>query len=134
VVFQRDLRDQGGMTDDPSSLSVTVVRGPAAITRVLAAGEIDRASVGRLERAVEHEPASGTSALLVDFSRVSFCSSCGLHLLVSLQRRGDVAGVPLELVVSAPVLRVMQAAGLCPVFSTHENQQSALARLGVDRE
>ncbi|GAB2966110.1 STAS domain-containing protein [Amycolatopsis acidiphila] len=133
MVFQRDLREPGETTNG-DGLAVTVVRGPAAVTRVMAVGEIDWASVANLDRAVEHEPASDTAALVVDLSRVSFCASCGLHLLVSLQRRTDVAGVPLELVVPEPVRRVLRAAGLWGLFSTHESQQAALARLGVDRD
>lgn len=133
--FQRDLHDLRGMTDEPGSLSVTVVREPAAITRVLAAGEIDWASAGKLERAIEHEPAAGTTALVVDLSRVPFCSSSGLHLLVRLQWRADAAEVPLELVVATPaVRRVLEAAGLWTLFSTHDNLAAALAKLGVERQ
>lgn len=134
MVFQRDLREPGETTGGAESLAVTVIRGPAPVTRVLAVGEIDWASAGHLDRAVEHEPAPGTAALVVDLSRVAFCSSCGLHLLVGLQRRTDAAGVPLELVATGPVRRVMEAAGLWALFSTHESQDSAMARLGIDRE
>jgi anti-sigma B factor antagonist len=134
MVFQRDLRAADEAMNGGDSLGVTVIRGPAAVTRVLAVGEIDSASAGHLDRAVEHEPAAGTAALVVDLSRVSFCSSCGLHLLVTLPRRADAAGVPLELVATGPVRRVLAAAGLRDVFSVQDSQEAALAELGVDRE
>ncbi|GAA5171392.1 MULTISPECIES: STAS domain-containing protein [Amycolatopsis] len=112
---------------------MTAIRGPGGITRVLAAGEIDWASVGSLDRALEHEPASDTTALVVDLSRVSFCSSCGLHLLTSLRQRALDAGTPLELVVgSAPVRRVLQGAGLWPLFSIHADHAAALAKLTAE--
>jgi anti-sigma B factor antagonist len=135
VTFQRDLRDLRGVADGPASLSVTVVRRPDGITRVLAVGEIDWAAAEKLDQAIEHEPAAGTRALLVDLSRVPFCSSPGLHLLVGLRRRADAAGVPLELVVAtAAVRRVLRAAGLWRLFSTHDTVAAALAKLGVERE
>lgn len=113
-----------------AALAVTTIRGPGGITRVLAAGEIDWASVGSLDRALEHEPASDTTALIVDLARVSFCSSCGLHLLTSLRQRAKAAPVPLELVVDTVVVgRVLEASGLWSLFSIHTDHDSALAKL-----
>lgn len=99
---------------------------------MLASGEIDWVSVGQLDRATEHEPAADTTALVVDLSEVTFCASCGLHLLVSLRKRAEVADVPLELVASTyAVRRPLEASGLWPTFSVHETHESALRRLGA---
>lgn len=134
MTFQRDLRDLRGVADEPATLSVTVVRTPAGIVRVLVAGEIDWAGAQELNQAIEHEPSAGTTALVVDLSRVPFCSSPGLHLLVGLRRRAGAAGVPLELVVgTVTVRRVMEAAGLWRLFSTHDQLAAALAKLESGR-
>ena len=130
ITFSRKFPHPSSPADGRSVLSVTTIRGPGGITRVLAAGEIDWASIGSLDRALEHEPASDTTALVVDLSRVSFCSSCGLHLLTSLRLRAKEAGVPLELVVDTHIVRrVLQASGLWPLFSIHPDHGSALAKL-----
>ncbi|MFD2420746.1 STAS domain-containing protein [Amycolatopsis pigmentata] len=114
------------------ALAVKVIRRPAGITRVIASGEIDWVSVGQLDRALEHEPAADTSALIVDLSEVGFCASCGLHLLVSLRKRAEAADVPLELVVSTyAVRRPLEASGLWPTFSVHETHDAALGSLGA---
>jgi anti-sigma B factor antagonist len=116
----------GGESAAPE-LTVKVIRRPAGITRVIASGEIDWTSVGLLDRALEHEPAADTTALIVDLSGVTFCASCGLHLLVSLSKRTETAGVPLELVAATyAVRRPLEASGLWSAFSVHETHESAL--------
>ena len=79
-------------------------------------GELDISTADQLRRAVAPYVAAG-GKLILDLSRVSFCDSTGLAVLVGIHKRLAAAGGGLELY--APVQRVqhlLTITGLNRVF------------------
>jgi anti-sigma B factor antagonist len=88
------------------------------------AGELDLASAPALREQLLGLLRPGSSGLVLDLSRVSFCDSSGLAVVVGTGRRARLLGGFLRLAaVSPPVARMMQLTGLhrhLPVFPTVE--------------
>ncbi|NKQ54492.1 STAS domain-containing protein [Amycolatopsis sp. K13G38] len=116
---------------DRAGLSATLTHHHRGITQVYVVGELDLDTRDEWRRSVGRQPAEDVSALIVDVSRVSFCSVGGARMLLELQNGANAEGVPVELVVgSKPVRRCLQACQMWELFSTHACHESALARLG----
>jgi len=86
----------------------------AGITTVNLSGEIDiftsKALRARLLRAL-HSAGSGT--LVADLSRVTFCDTVGLGVLVGIQRRAKAMGVSFALAAPRPnLVNLLAATGL----------------------
>ncbi|GAB3491161.1 STAS domain-containing protein [Amycolatopsis cihanbeyliensis] len=123
-----------GWQDGAEPFSVTVSRTGEGCVLAMVLGEIDAITAPRLEHELARWPEGDTTAVVVDLSRVSFCSVGGLRLLGDLLERTNRVGIPLELVVDThPVRRALACAGLEQKFSAHETRAAALASIGVDR-
>ncbi|WP_216214921.1 STAS domain-containing protein [Amycolatopsis aidingensis] len=123
-----------GWQDGAEPFSVTVARTGEGCVLAIVLGEIDAITIPRLDEELASYPDGETTAVVVDLSRVSFCSVAGLRLLGDLLERTNRVGVPLELVVEThPVRRALTCAGLDRKFSAHETRAAALAAIGVDR-
>ncbi|HVW44550.1 MAG TPA: STAS domain-containing protein [Amycolatopsis sp.] len=115
-----------------AELSVTVTHHHAGITQVFIVGEIDLATVREWRDTLGGQPEQDVTALIVDLSRVSFCSVRGMRLLCGLQDRAGQAGVPVEVVDGGhAVRRCMCACGVRDLFSVHRDHTTALAALGA---
>lgn len=66
-------------------------------TRLKLAGELDLASIARVEQAVDAELAKGARALVLDLGGVSFVDSSGLRLFIVLDQRAAAEGWKLTL-------------------------------------
>jgi anti-anti-sigma factor len=66
--------------------------------RLTLTGELDIASVQRLEEAVQSALAQGARAVIVDLSRLAFMDSSGLRLFITLNERAGAEGWTLGLV------------------------------------
>jgi len=114
-----------------AGLSATLTHHHRGVTQVYVVGELDRETREQWRLSMGDQPATGVTALIVDLSRVSFCSVCGARMLLELQNGANAEGVPVELVVgSRPVRRCLQACRMWELFSTHADHESALERLG----
>lgn len=115
-----------------AELSVTVTHHHAGITQVFIVGEMDLATMRTWRDTLDDQPTPGVTALVVDLSRVSFCSVRGMQLLCGLQDRATLAGVPVEVVEGGhAVRRCMQVCGVRALFSVHRDHDAALAALGA---
>ncbi|MDX6205041.1 MAG: anti-sigma factor antagonist [Frankiales bacterium] len=98
--------------------------GPFTVISV--AGEIDMATVSGLRDALEtalHQP---DPRLILDLSRVDFCDSSGLAVLVAARRRLP-AEAPLRLAGAQPIVaRVLQVTGLAEVFPQFRSVTEAI--------
>jgi anti-sigma B factor antagonist len=84
------------------------------------AGELDIGTADQLRRAVGPHLTAGTR-LVLDISRLTFCDSTGLAVMVGFHKRLLAVGGGLEL--SAPVPRVrhlLMITGLSRVFPVHD--------------
>jgi anti-sigma B factor antagonist len=76
-------------------------------------GEIDLATVGELEAAIESVLAANSHALVIDLRKSSFMDSTGLKALVMANRRFDEDGRSFAIAVSGgPVSRLIDLSGV----------------------
>jgi anti-anti-sigma factor len=76
-------------------------------------GELDIATVPRVEEAAEAILRKGTRQLTVDLSRLDFVDSSGLRLFIVLQQRAGSEGWKLALVKPQPqALKVFRVSGV----------------------
>lgn len=94
---------------------------------VEAVGEIDVLTASVFENAVAAEPVPGTTALVLDLSEVTFCSTSGISELIKIHTRATAAGVRLLLVLGTRVMRrALEVMGLLDMFSTYPTRAAAL--------
>ncbi|HWX98193.1 MAG TPA: STAS domain-containing protein [Solirubrobacteraceae bacterium] len=86
------------------------MQGDAA--RLTVTGELDIASVPRVEEAVAKVLAEGARSLIVDLSRLSFVDSSGLRMFITLNDRSSGEGWSLGLIrPPEPAFSVFQITG-----------------------
>jgi anti-sigma B factor antagonist len=66
--------------------------------RLVLSGELDLATVGRVDAVVDATLEQGAQALIVDLSGLGFIDSSGLRLFVVLHQRADAEGWKLSLI------------------------------------
>ncbi|MGH9224377.1 MAG: STAS domain-containing protein [Acidimicrobiales bacterium] len=107
-----------GAADQAGEFGVAVDGGGREGEAVLRLqGELDIATVGALDEAVESLAALGLPTVVVDVSALTFIDSSGLHRLVVLLKRQREHGG--EVVLRAPppqVVRVLEIVGLTRVM------------------
>ena len=83
------------------------------------AGEIDLYTAPRLHGELATALAGGGPVrIVVDMSKVEFCDSTGMNVLLAAQRRAREGGGDLELAGPRPAIRkVLQVTGLETVFT-----------------
>lgn len=114
---------------DATGAAVTVTRDRAALTQVVVVGELDLATVDELDLATAALPADSVTVLL-DLTRVEFCSATAAGFLLDLRERLGHAGVPLALVVDrGPVQRALDVTGVAPRLPIHHSRAAAVAEL-----
>ena len=80
--------------------------------RLTVAGELDIATVPRLEEAVATVLAHGARSVIVDLSRLAFVDSSGLRMFITLNDRASAEGFSLGLIrPPEPSLSVFQITG-----------------------
>jgi anti-sigma B factor antagonist len=99
------------ITSDPS-LGLSA-RTSSGITVAKLVGELDIASAPALREELLSLLRHGSSRLVIDLSKVSFCDASGLAVLVSTGRRARLLGGFLRLAAVSPqVSRVLRITGL----------------------
>lgn len=90
-------------------------------------GDLDMATAPALRDEVASLDSSGR--LVIDLTRCTFLDSAAVRLLTTIARDSDVAGTPLALVASDPViLRILEITAvddLLPVYPTLDDALSA---------
>ena len=113
------------MTDSATTVQPPLysrVRAEAGVTVAELAGELDLASAPALREQLLGLLRRGSSRLVLDLSRVSFCDASGLAVLVGTSHRARRQGGFLRLAaVPQQAVRVLGLTGLdrhLPVFAT----------------
>lgn len=100
------------MEDQTKNLQVDILevesRPTGAVLRL--SGEIDMATVSRLQEAFQELADRRLTEVIVDASMVTFMDSTGLHALVEGKRQIHEVGSSLALVASPQVRRVLELA------------------------
>ncbi|MGW4033869.1 STAS domain-containing protein [Streptomyces sp. NPDC004838] len=91
------------------------------------AGELDHHTADLLRSPLENALAAGRSRLVVDCTRLEFCDSTGLNVLLSARLKADAAGGGVHLAGMLPVVaRVLEITGAEAVFTVHDTVEAAL--------
>ncbi|MET9885571.1 STAS domain-containing protein [Streptomyces sp. NPDC006430] len=125
-----NLRERGCVMptaedDDRFTVEVRPVEG--AIVLALA-GELDHDTAEPLRAALASARADGGQRLLVDFSRLEFCDSTGLNVLLHNRLAVHESGGSLELIgLRQPVKHMFHITGADGLFPLHADVEAALA-------
>ncbi|MDQ0404249.1 MULTISPECIES: STAS domain-containing protein [unclassified Streptomyces] len=120
--------DRGTVGSAQSGRLLVEVReeGPSAV--VTPAGELDHHTAELLREPLEECLAKGFNRLVVDCSRLEFCDSTGLNVLLGARLKAEAAGGGVHLVAMQPVVaRVFEITGAEAVFTLHDTLAAALA-------
>jgi anti-anti-sigma factor len=103
----------------PARFTITRER-EGAIVRIVASGELDRATAPRLREACEREHPDDAEVILLDLADVTFMDRPGAHALLAAREHCDER---LAIVLSRQCARVIEGAGLrdrLPIVATNE--------------
>lgn len=118
-----------GMAGSTSRGRLTVdVRHRGASAIVTPEGELDHDTAELLREPLEQSVEEGYSRLVVDCSRLDFCDSTGLNVLLGVRLKAEAAGGGVHLAAMLPVVaRVFEITGAGAVFTVHDDVEAALA-------
>jgi anti-anti-sigma factor len=96
---------------------------------VVAAGELDYATIERLRKPMLDALAGAPARLVVDLTRVSFMDSAGIHVLVEAHNQATAIQASVLLVghPGGHVRRVLGICGLASLFEIHDTLEDALS-------
>lgn len=120
--------DHGTVGSAQSGRLLVEVRQEGSGAVVTPAGELDHHTADLLREPLEECLAKGCSRLVVDCSRLEFCDSTGLNVLLGARLKAEAAGGAVHLAGMQPVVaRVFEITGADAVFSVHDTLEDALA-------
>jgi anti-sigma B factor antagonist len=94
-------------------LNVTRTEDEQGWTILSIKGEIDIATAGTLDEAVEQAVSDGRTRIAIDLEGVSFMDSTGLRTLIVAHRRlADIGGMLAVIPGSGPTRRLLEVAGV----------------------
>ncbi|WFB09113.1 STAS domain-containing protein [Streptomyces sp. LX-29] len=103
------------------------VRHHGASAVVTPAGELDHHTADLLREPLEQCVEEGRVRLVVDCSRLEFCDSTGLNVLLGARLKAEAKGGGVHLAGMRPVVaRVFEITGADAVFTVHESLDAAL--------
>ncbi|ANW19888.1 STAS domain-containing protein [Streptomyces clavuligerus] len=95
---------------------------------VTPAGELDHHTADALSTPLDAALEQGRSRLVIDCSRLEFCDSTGLNVLLSARLKAEAAGGGVHLTGLRPVVaRVLEITGAEAVFTVHPSLREALS-------
>ncbi len=104
------------------------VRRHGVSSVVSPAGELDHHTAELLREPLEACVREGDARVVVDCSRLEFCDSTGLNVLLGARLKADAVGGAIHLAAMTPVVaRVFEITGAGAVFTVHDTLESALA-------
>ncbi|MGH4029890.1 STAS domain-containing protein [Actinomycetota bacterium Odt1-20B] len=91
-------------------------------------GELDHHTADLLREPLESCIAQGLVRLVVDCSRLEFCDSTGLNVLLGARLKAEAEGGRVHLAGMQPVVaRVFEITGAEAVFAVHDTLAAALS-------
>lgn len=120
--------DRGTVGSAQSGRLLVEVREEGTSAVVIPAGELDHHTADLLREPLEGCLEKGYSRLVVDCSRLEFCDSTGLNVLLGARLKAEAAGGGVHLAAMQPVVaRVFEITGAEAVFTVHDTLEAALA-------
>jgi anti-anti-sigma factor len=116
----------------PDLLQVEVRHPRPGVVVLAPVGEVDVSTADLLRHAVRDAIASGPRCLVIDLTRLTFCGSTGLVVLIDARRDAEAAGMRFGIADGPPIVRrVLEITQLGPVLHHRETLDAALQELGV---
>lgn len=104
------------------------VRRHGASAVVTPAGELDHHTAELLREPLEACAREDGARVVVDCSRLDFCDSTGLNVLLGARLTAEATGGAVHLAAMGPmVARVFEITGAGAVFTVHDTLDAALA-------
>ncbi|KPI24493.1 anti-sigma-factor antagonist [Actinobacteria bacterium OK074] len=120
--------DRGTVGSAQSGRLLVEVRQAGVSAVVTPAGELDHHTADLLREPLDDCLGKGLVRLVVDCSRLEFCDSTGLNVLLGARLKAEAAGGAVHLAGMQPVVaRVFEITGADAVFTVHETLAQALA-------
>ena len=120
--------DRGTVGSTQSGRLLVEVREEGASAVVTPAGELDHHTADLLREPLDDCLDKGFTRLVVDCSRLEFCDSTGLNVLLGARLRAEAGGGGVHLTGMQPVVaRVFEITGADAVFTVHDSLEAALA-------
>ncbi|WP_416972585.1 STAS domain-containing protein [Streptomyces sp. 4F14] len=119
--------DHGTVGSAQSGRLLVEVREEGSSAVVTPAGELDHHTAELLREPLDACLAKGFSRLVIDCSRLEFCDSTGLNVLLGARLKAEAAGGGVHLAGMLPVVaRVFEITGAEAVFTVHATVADAL--------
>jgi anti-sigma B factor antagonist len=100
------------------------------ITHVALRGRLDTTAVGDVELKFTGYTVPSGKPLLLDMSEVTFLSSLGLRMLLTVAKALDRRGAKMVLLSPQPLVRdILSLSGFDQLIAVHDNEGTALAFL-----
>ncbi|MFE2095423.1 MULTISPECIES: STAS domain-containing protein [unclassified Streptomyces] len=120
--------DHGTVGSAQSGRLLVEVREVGSSAVLTPAGELDHHTADLLREPLDDFLGKGFSRLVVDCSRLEFCDSTGLNVLLGARLKAEAAGGGVHLAGMLPVVtRVFEITGATAVFTVHDSLEAALA-------
>ncbi|MGW2784858.1 STAS domain-containing protein [Streptomyces populi] len=119
--------DRGTVGSAQSGRLLVEVREEGTSVVVTPAGELDHHTADLLREPLEGCLEKGHTRLVIDCSRLEFCDSTGLNVLLGARLKAEAAGGAVHLAAMQPVVaRVFEITGAESVFAVHDTLEAAL--------
>ena len=106
-------------------------RSQDEVAVVTVSGEVDLYTAPQLRDELVGALEGGARRLVIDMSRVEFCDSTGISVLLSAMKRSRDKDGALELVAPRPaVTKVLEVTGLDEVFTIHQDLDTLSVSVG----
>ena len=120
--------DRGTVGSAQSGRLLVEVREEGTSAVVTPAGELDHHTADLLREPLEECLEKGCARLVIDCSRLEFCDSTGLNVMLGARLKAEAAGGGVHLAAMQPVVaRVFEITGAEAVFTVHDTLETALA-------
>ncbi|MEV6670907.1 STAS domain-containing protein [Streptomyces sp. NPDC051162] len=118
-----------GMVGSASKGRLNVeVRRHGASAVVTPTGELDHHTAELLREPLEASVADISARVVVDCSKLEFCDSTGLNVLLGARLVAEAAGGSIHLAAMQPVVaRVFEITGAEAVFTVHDTLDAAIS-------
>src|SRR6478752_8386759 len=118
--------DRGTVGIVQSGRLLVEVREEGTSAVVTPAGELDHHTADLLREPLEACLEKGYARLVIDCSRLEFCDSTGLNVLLGARLKAEAAGGGVHLAAMQPVVaRVFEITGAEAVFTVHATLDEA---------
>jgi anti-sigma B factor antagonist len=113
-------------------LVVTLRPHPGGPYLMSVSGELDYHTAAQLRAGLEEVPLDQGVSLIIDLSRLTYCDSTGISILVGADHQAKASGATLVLVgMNADIARVFHVIGLDQVFTCYGTVDAASRALRI---